>query len=190
MRTIWICFPIIYTGVVHSTWPSWAMWRTHALLFNKWQKKKKKKKTLHMSTHDAMQGCGLTSWVVWINDKFHDTRERNMTIRSDIWNLNIRSLGFGDIRECVTLWRLILPSLGCNLYVSPQRDKPLSSIVLPWKYEENIQFPKSQPILIGWTLWWTHRESNSRIWYLNFSFFFFFSWVTTWVVSYTFNRHY
>ena len=41
-------------------------------------------------------------------------RERNVTIRSEIWTMNIRSLGFRDIREWVILWRLILRSLGCN----------------------------------------------------------------------------
>jgi hypothetical protein len=29
-----------------------------------------------MLTHGAMRGCGLTSLVVCINDKFHDLRER------------------------------------------------------------------------------------------------------------------
>ena len=67
-----------------------------------------------MLTHGAMQGCGLTFWVVCINDKFRDIRERNVTIRCDIWNTNIRSLGFPDTRECVTLWRLISRSLGCE----------------------------------------------------------------------------
>ena len=40
--------------------------------FNKWHEKEKKKKkvTLHMLTHDAMRGCGLTSLVVCINDNF------------------------------------------------------------------------------------------------------------------------
>ena len=28
--------------------------------------------------------------------------------------MNIRSIGFRDIRECVALWRLILWSLACN----------------------------------------------------------------------------
>jgi hypothetical protein len=41
------------------------------------------KKTLHMWTHGAMRGCGLISLVVCINDKFHDIRERNVTIRSE-----------------------------------------------------------------------------------------------------------
>jgi hypothetical protein len=31
-----------------------------------------------------MRGCGLTSLVVCINDKFCDIRERNVTIRSEI----------------------------------------------------------------------------------------------------------
>ena len=35
-----------------------------------------------------------------------------MIIRSEILTMNIRSLGFQDIRECVTLWGLILRSLG------------------------------------------------------------------------------
>ena len=38
--------------------------------------------------------------MVRTNDKFRDTRERNVIIRSDIWTTNIRSLGFRDIREC------------------------------------------------------------------------------------------
>ena len=63
----------------------------HAPTLNKWHKKNKKNKnknkkvTLHMLTHGAMRGCGgLTSWVVCINDKFCDIRERNVTIRSEI----------------------------------------------------------------------------------------------------------
>jgi hypothetical protein len=70
-----------------------------------------------MLTHGAMPGCGCSSLVVCINDKFHDIRERNVTIRSEIWTTNIRSLGFRNIRECVTLWRLTLWSLGCIRYV-------------------------------------------------------------------------
>jgi hypothetical protein len=102
--------------VVHSTWPSWTMWHLHAPTFNKWHKKKKKK-TLHILTHGVMQGCGLTSLVVCINDKIRDVRERNVTIRSETWTTNIRSLGFHDIRERVTLWRLILRSLVCKMKV-------------------------------------------------------------------------
>jgi hypothetical protein len=107
-------FSLTYANVVHSTWPSHAMWRTQAPKFNKWRQKKKKK-TLHMLTHDAMRGCGLTSLVVCINDNFHNLRERNVTIRSDIWTMNIHSLGFWDIRGFVTLWRLILRSSGCTM---------------------------------------------------------------------------
>ena len=36
-----------------------------------------------------------------------------MTIRSEIQTKNIRSLGFRNIREWVTFWRLILHSLEC-----------------------------------------------------------------------------
>ena len=56
--------------------------------------------TLHMLTHGAMRGCGLTSWAVCIYDKFRDIRERSITIRSEIWTTNIRSLGFRNIRVC------------------------------------------------------------------------------------------
>ena len=108
---IWIHSPHISVGVVHSTWPFWAMWHMHAPTFNKWQKKNKKV-TIHILTHGAMQGCGLTSLVACINDKIHDIREINVTLRSDTWIPNICSLGFWDIREWVILWSLILWSLG------------------------------------------------------------------------------
>ena len=115
MRTIWIRSPITYASVVHSTWPSRAMWRTHAPTFNKWHKKKKKKNmvTLHMLTHGPMWGCELTSLVVCINGKLRDIRKRNVT-RSEFWTTNIRPLGSRDMKECVTLWRLTLRGLGCT----------------------------------------------------------------------------
>jgi hypothetical protein len=90
--------PATYTSVVHFTWPSHTTWWTHAPTFNKWhkhKKSKKKKMTLHMLTHGAMLGCGLTSLAVYINDKFCDIREINVTIRTT----NICSLEFQDIRE-------------------------------------------------------------------------------------------
>ena len=68
-----------------------------------------------MLTHDAMRGCWLTSLVVCINDKVRDIRERNVTIKSEIWTMNICSLGLRECGECVTLWELILWSLGCML---------------------------------------------------------------------------
>ena len=59
------------------------------------------------------EGCELTSLVVYIKNIFYDIRKINVTLRSQIWTTNIRSLGFWDIRERVTLWGLILRSLGC-----------------------------------------------------------------------------
>ena len=111
---VWIHSPITSVGVVHSTWLSWTMWHMHAPTFNKWHKKKKKKKTLQILTHGAMRGCGLTSLMVCINDKICDIRERIVTIRSEMRSTNIRSLGFGDIREWVVLLGLILRSLEWN----------------------------------------------------------------------------
>ena len=101
------------TLVWSTPWPSQAMRRTHALTFNKWHKKKKNNKNKKV-THGAMWGCGLTSLVVCVNEKFRDIRGSNVTIRSEIWTTKIRSLGFQDIRERVTLWRLIVRSLVCN----------------------------------------------------------------------------
>ena len=66
VRTIWICSPVAYPGVV----------------------------TPHVLTHGTMRGCGLGYVVVCINDNFCDIRERNLTIKSEIWTTNIRSLGF------------------------------------------------------------------------------------------------
>jgi hypothetical protein len=122
--TFWWC------GVVHSTWPSRAMWHMHAPTFNKWHKKNKnknknKKVTLHILTHSAMWGCGLTSLVVCINDKIHHIRERKMTIRREVWTTNIRSLRFWDIREWVTLWKLTFWSLRCIHDSPPFHSKDL-----------------------------------------------------------------
>ena len=97
----WIHSPLTSVGVVHFTSPSRAIWHTHSPTFNKWHKKKKV--TLHILTHGAMRGCGLTSLVAWINDNIRDIRERNVTIRSAIWKTNIRSQGFLDTREWVIL---------------------------------------------------------------------------------------
>ena len=54
--------------------------------FNKWHRKKKNKnkKTIHILTTGAM-----SSLVVCINVKTHDIRERNVTIRSEIWTKNM-----------------------------------------------------------------------------------------------------
>jgi hypothetical protein len=116
---MWICSPINPPSVVHSTWPSWAMWRTHAPTCNKWHKKKNKNKkvTLRMLTHGTMRGCGLISWAICNNDIFHDIRERNMTTRSEIWSANIRFLGFMEIRRRMTLWGLISRSVGCIIKI-------------------------------------------------------------------------
>ena len=127
---IWIYSPLTFVGVVHCTSPSRTMCRMHATTFNKWDKNKQnkhnknknknnnkknenKKVTLHILTCGAMRGCRLTPLVACINDKIHDIRKRNVTIRSALWTTNILSLGFWDTREWVILWRLILRSLGC-----------------------------------------------------------------------------
>ena len=44
--------------------------------------------------------------VGYFNVKTCDIWEVNMTTRREIWTKHIHSLGFGDVREEVTLWRL------------------------------------------------------------------------------------
>ena len=56
----------------------------HVPTFTKWQKKKKKKKTLHILTHGTRRGCGLTSLVLCINDQIHDIKEKDVTTTSEI----------------------------------------------------------------------------------------------------------
>ena len=68
------------------------------------------------STYWHMAQCEGVGWLLWwfaLMTKKNYIRERNVTIRSEIWTTNIRSLGFWDIREWVILWGLILRSLGC-----------------------------------------------------------------------------
>ena len=65
-----------------------------------------------------MRACILNSLVVYFNVKTHDTWEGNVTIRNEIQIKNIRSLGFWDLREGMTLRRLILLSLECTSILS------------------------------------------------------------------------
>ena len=65
------------------------------------------------STRWHMAQCEGVGWLLWwfaLMTTFRDIKERNVTIRSEIWTMNIRSLGFQDIKEWVTLWKLILQS--------------------------------------------------------------------------------
>ena len=80
---------------------------------------------LHVLRHGAIRGCGLTSLVACINNKFRDIRERNVTIRSEIWATSIHSLGFWDSREWMILWGLILWSLGCIRWMPMLPNGPL-----------------------------------------------------------------
>ena len=95
--------------ILSPTWLFHALWQIMHRQSNEWHMKK----TIHILTHGTMQGCELTSLVVCINGKTRDTRERNVTM-SEIWTKNIHSLGSRDTREWVTLWRLMLWSLGCE----------------------------------------------------------------------------
>ena len=104
---IWVHSPLTFVGAVHSTWPSHAMWHIYAPTFNKWHKKRNKKRKWH-STYWHMAQCEGVGWLLWWFAllKICDIRERNVTIRSEVWTMNIRSLGFRDIREWVILWGL------------------------------------------------------------------------------------
>ena len=69
-----------------------------------------------MMTTWCVQACGLNTLVVYFNVETHVYERRNVTIRSEIETMNIRSLGFRDVREGVTLRRLILWSLRCIFF--------------------------------------------------------------------------
>ena len=70
------------------------------------------------STYWHMAQCKGVGWLLWwfaLITNIRDIRERNVTIKSVVWTMNIRSLRFRDIRKWVILWGLTLGSLGCNL---------------------------------------------------------------------------
>ena len=56
----------------------------------------------------CMRGYGLDPLLVYFNVQTHDIWERNMSIRREMQIEHIRSLGFQDIREGVTLRRVML----------------------------------------------------------------------------------
>ena len=70
------------------------------------------------STYWHRTQCEGVGWLLWwfaLMIEICDIRERNVTIKSEIWTTNICFLGFHDIRQWMMLWRLILRSLGvCN----------------------------------------------------------------------------
>jgi hypothetical protein len=112
VRTIWVHSPITYASVAHSTRPSRAMWQTHAPNIQQ-EAEEEKEDTPHVDTWRNVKVwvdffSGLHQWQIpWYKKKKYDNKE---------WDLNttsIRSLGFCDIKECVTLWRSILWSFGC-----------------------------------------------------------------------------
>ena len=125
--------------------------------FNKWQKNENKN-TLHILTHGAMRGCELTFMMICINGKTRDIRESNVTIRSEIWTKNIRSLGFRDIREWVTLQRLILQSSGCIVFYVTMGTFHMTLLMNKWTkfvMDDGWVHPltKFLPSLVS-NLWW------------------------------------
>ena len=64
-----------------------------------------------MMTTWCVWACGLDSSMVYSDVKTHDIWEGKVIIRNEIYFENIRSWRFRDIREGVTLRKLILRSL-------------------------------------------------------------------------------
>jgi hypothetical protein len=52
--------------------------------------------------------------VDYLDVKARDMQEGNVTRRREIYNKHIRSLGFWDIIEGVTIRRLVLRRVGCT----------------------------------------------------------------------------
>jgi hypothetical protein len=55
-----------------------------------------------------LRACDLTSLVDYFNAKTCDIWKRNVTTKREFLTEHIHSLGLGDIREGLTLWRVIL----------------------------------------------------------------------------------
>ena len=98
-----------------------------------------------------MRGCGLTSLVVCISDNICDRRERNVTIRSEIWTMKIVSLGFRDIRGWVILRGLILRRLGCSVYnfLNVGNSEKTSKLESGYSNEKNDGLSQAGPGLVG-----------------------------------------
>jgi hypothetical protein len=78
---------MVWCGPLHLAFPGDVAYPCTQYSTNNIRRRKKnknKKVALRILTHDAMQGRGLNSLVVCIDDKIRDIRERNMTIRSEI----------------------------------------------------------------------------------------------------------
>ena len=60
-----------------------------------------------------MPVCGLVSLVDYFNAKTHNIWEGNVTTRRETESEHIGSLGFGNIKEGVTLQRVILWKSRC-----------------------------------------------------------------------------
>ena len=58
--------------------------------------------------------CGLRSLADYLDVKSRDVWEGNVTRRGEIYIEHIRSLGFRDIIEGVTIRRLVLRRVGCT----------------------------------------------------------------------------
>ena len=135
---IWIHSPLTSVGVIHSTWLSRAMWHMLAPTFNKWHKKKRgiKIRRWH-SPYRHMVQCKVVGWLLWwfaLVTKNCGIRERNMTIRSEIWTTNILSLGFRVIREWVLIWMLIFTEFMVYFLIPT-----LSSVAIISKLNRNMQ---------------------------------------------------
>ena len=115
----WIHYSLNSVGVVHSTWPSRAMQCGICMHQHSTCRRIRIRRWHSTYWHMAQcEGCWLTSLTACINDKIRDIRERNVTIRSEIWTTNIRSLGFRDIREWVILWGVDIMEFRVYMFAS------------------------------------------------------------------------
>ena len=112
------------------------MWRRYAYDIMEWHKVDFATMTTKTTrTMWCVRAC-WNSLMDYLNVKYCDIWEENVTTRRDTWSKKICSLGCHDIREGVTLRRMIWQKLGCFTYnrcgsfIPYQFDYKYQSVVL------------------------------------------------------------
>ena len=131
--------------------PGWCGGRMHQHLASG---KRRRRRWHSICWHMAQ--CEGVGWLLWwfaLVTKNRDISERNVTLKCEIWAMNICSLGFQGIRECVTLWRLIvefrvytliraLPPVALNCIMDALKLSSMVFVIPPSKCHSLFLIPK------------------------------------------------